>query len=163
MTLRRCIKTVVVLVVLGCGLAWLASVVKREQHGLWYRKVECLIKQIGRQRPPGISDKQWAQCILHTWNLHTNYGGRFDWNAESRNRFIKEFRERLREQDGLKTINWFWDAYIAAVPRGHRYLRYRPTTLYWMKEAESMNYDVRQWGTAIPDRDCAALEPDATE
>ncbi len=93
----------------------------------WYRSVEDRILTLAERRPDGISDAEWAGCILHTWNLHGNHGPGFE--SSQRERFLAEFDMRLRGHVDLSTIDWIWDEYSAHSKGGAHYSQfYRPTS-----------------------------------
>lgn len=108
---------------------------------------------MGPRKPESVTDKQWAQCLMHTWNLHTNYGGYSYWtDAPVRNRFSDRFREFLGGEVNLSTIDSVWDEYQAAAPGAKSYDRYRPTTPEWLRDAEGTHYTLNFWLETLADR-----------
>lgn len=105
-------------------------------HARWYRRVELQILKLAPRCPTEVTPAQWAQCLLHTWNLHCNFGHWSYFPHDQREPFIAEFEERLNGPVNLGTIDWIWDDYSRRVPRAASYLRYRPTTLQMLEDAE---------------------------
>lgn len=156
LTRRRRIAIATICLLAVSGAAFCLNVLRqRQDHHDWYRDVECQIQEFASRRPREVSKSQWALCLTHTWNLHANYGGFHHWDRTSREEFKMEFVARLKGKVGLKTIDWFWDAYAAAVPRARGYLRYRPTLASWLKDAP--HYDLDQWPVKGRTSNCEQL------
>ena len=153
---RKRFAIAVVILLTGCLAAgvvgWVGLTYAHARHQEWYQEVECLITEFAFRRPPDVSPQQWAQCLTHTWNLHTNYGNLVYWDVKQRDAFATELRWRLRGKVGLDTIDWFWDAYAAAAPRSRPYMRYRPTLPLWMQEQPG--YDLEEWTKMGSSRGC---------
>jgi hypothetical protein len=148
----------VVLLSIACAACWFGVFWPHLRHGRWYREIECLIVELAPRRPRDVTPRQWAYCLHHTWNLHTNYGNAVYWDACRAQEFKAEFRDRLRGEVRLDTIDWFWDAYVSAAPRAGNYLRYRPTHPEHLKEADSQGeYDLAHWLAKRGRGDCERL------
>lgn len=148
----------VVLLSIACATFWLDVYRPHLRHGRWYREIECLILELAPRRPPDVTPRQWACCLHHTWNLHTNYGNAIYWDPRRAKAFQAEFRDHLRGEVGLGTIDWFWDAYVRAAPQAKDYLRYRPTPEERLKAADSQgDYDLVFWLARRGQGDCERL------
>jgi len=135
---KRTLALIAVIWALGLGgiLGWFHY--QRSVHMRWYRKVEFLILQLTPKRPAEVTDAQWAQCLLHTWNLHTNFGPPGYFADGERYAFAAEFERRLQGDVGLATVDWIWDEY-ARNARARSYMHYRPTTSEMLEVADDLN------------------------
>jgi hypothetical protein len=133
---KRGLLLIAALFVLGFAGAIGWFIHKVEVHRRWYHRVEYLILQLAPKRPADVTPEQWAMCLLHTWNLHTNYGGLEYFPEEAREPFAAEFERHLQEPVTLKTIDQIWDDYTRFAPRSKGYMRYLPTTPSMLEEAE---------------------------
>jgi hypothetical protein len=129
--------------VVGLGGAFGWVIYKATVHKNWYHRVDHLILQLAPKHPADVTPEQWAMCLHHTWNLHTNYGGLGYFPEEAREPFAAEFERHLKEPVSLTTIDQIWNDYTRFCPRSKGYMRYLPTTPAMLGEAE---IQVRQLG-----------------
>ena len=89
--------------------------------------MDVAILRLAESVPAGLTDDQWAYCILWTWQLHSNYGSFSFIPTDELERIQRELDRRIDRGADLATINWFWDQYIQAYPPAARYDHWRPT------------------------------------
>jgi hypothetical protein len=56
---------VVIAVVVGIAV-WFLAVQSRKSHYQWYKSTEVLILELAPRKPESVTNKQWAQCLMHT-------------------------------------------------------------------------------------------------
>ena len=110
------------------GVVWIgANVFVIHRHRQAARKMEVALLRLSETVPAGLTEDQWAFCLLRTWNLHSNYGDYPYVPVADLQRIERALHSRIDAGANLTTIDWIWDEYLRACPRAVHYDRYRPT------------------------------------
>lgn len=98
------------------------------RHRRVTERMEIAILKLAVNRPPELTDDQWAYCIAWTWNLNANYGTHPSYvPTDDLERVARGLEQRIDHGPRLATIDWVWDQYIKACPRARSYEQFRPT------------------------------------
>lgn len=144
--LRNRLCVLACLAVLGATVFVGIGLFRIHQHRQAYRDVEREITRLALRKPESVNNSQWATCLLHTWNLHTNYGP-FLTSDE-----LQKAADQLRAgRAELETIDEFWMLYVRLT--NGRAARYddanRPTQPKFLDELKDRsatdNDDLNEW------------------
>lgn len=107
--------------------------------------VELAILELSLNKPDSVTSSQWSLCLLHTWNLNSNYAAALDADE------LNELAEVLRAGDGTtRVIDDFWSKYVSLTDgRAASYdAHYRPTTPAMLAQdygSASGDYGLEYW------------------
>jgi hypothetical protein len=101
--------------------------------------MELAILRLSLEGPKGVSEAEWAYCIMWTSILQGNFGSMGGHvPTDELDGIADELNRKIDEGADIETINWIWDQYILAYPRASRYSdSYRPTLPRGKAEVET--------------------------
>ena len=107
-----------VLLIIGC-VAWffIANIYPHIRHRRISDQMQTAIFRLSLYRPSGLTEDQWAFCIVWTHLLHGNYGGDpYYVPTDDLKRILKGTQQRINSGPDLATIDWIWDQYERSCP-----------------------------------------------
>jgi len=108
---------------------WYHVLLPAQLHQKAYRQVEVALLKLSTKRPADVSKGQWVGCLMHTWNLHTNFGPFLE--LHDLEALASELDEAVDGPVTLETIDWIWNQFLQRSHGGStRYdTAYRPTKM----------------------------------
>ncbi len=94
--LRIALRAAVILIVV-CFVGYVAvKVYPFTRHSPVAKRMEVAILRLSEEVPPGLTDEQWAYCIVWTWMMHGNYGSIHTYvPTDDLNRIERGLQERI--------------------------------------------------------------------
>jgi hypothetical protein len=128
MTIPRLIfATVAATVCASVLVVYFGGIRPLQLHSAAAKRMDRAIARLADKCPAGLTDDQWAYCIVWTWNLNSNYGHFNFVPTEDLLRIEEELQRRIDAGADVATIDWIWDEYVRAYPRAANYEHFRPT------------------------------------
>jgi hypothetical protein len=113
------------------------------------KRMEVTILRLSKEVPAGLTEEQWAYCIVYTWMLHGNFGSMPSHvPTDDLIRIERGLQEKIDQGADLATIDWVWNQYIKGYPRARHFDHFRPTAPNNKTDFEAGNHGgnpLSQW------------------
>jgi hypothetical protein len=131
MTRGRLVTVLIVVALMPLAALATSYVLKVYSHARWSKATKQEIAYLRDRCPNGMNKSEWEWEIDWLLNLHANTAAMPDEivDEDARERFLKEFRQKVAEPVDIWIIDWIWIEYEKFTQRGKAYReRHRPTS-----------------------------------